>query len=536
MPTLYTFTTAASSASAKHVTLEQLHRKTEIPTLDIKESRQPSKPNQFIASSLLTPVSQACSKPIKPKRIDAPLHEALRARLCGNWVDEERMTTHYTSSGSDHQVESLGLADMINGFIEGDEKESALTCCDRSRSNCLVNDGKVVCGGRDGEDSGCQESMPFLGEQLCEILEGLSCCTSTLELRLLREAAKSLEMAKENAGFFIENEDHNGWFRRFVMSDLRSAGYNAAICKSRGEQSTSGFPAGDYEFIDVIMEGRRSKNERFFVDINFRAQFEIARPTSQYSALVQVLPKLFVGKAERLRQIIMITCDAAKRSLKSKGMYLPPWRKYRYTQAKWLGPYKRTINPGTSLQHGTNMPFLRELVGIALKGEAWDPGFPFPLELLLEKPIRESKKTLLQESEVRLQWDSERISRSKLGFAKENLELENHPAHPPSTSPGIRSGEPLRSGKVSGLASALAEAGITSISPSQHLPAKGRRGDFIGLVPTCHVSNQRLRKGDESPRSTVVNLQANLDFRKEWLEDPNREIISETWSCLIEDV
>jgi uncharacterized protein (TIGR01615 family) len=101
---------------------------------------------------------------------------------------------------------------------------------------------------------------------------------------------------------------------------------------------------GDYEFIDVVIEGSKLENERFFVDIDFRAQFEIARPSDEYNALLQQLPILFVGRADKLCEIVKIMCDAARRSLKERGMYIPPWRKYRYMQAKWMGSYKRTTN------------------------------------------------------------------------------------------------------------------------------------------------------------------------------------------------
>lgn len=95
--------------------------------------------------------------------------------------------------------------------------------------------------------------------------------------------------------------------------------------------------SGEYEYIDVIVEG-----ERLLIDIDFRSEFEIARSTGTYKAILQSLPYIFVGKTDRLGQIVSIVSEAAKQSLKKKGMHFPPWRKADYMRAKWLSPYART--------------------------------------------------------------------------------------------------------------------------------------------------------------------------------------------------
>ncbi|CAN1179166.1 hypothetical protein LINPERPRIM_LOCUS36796 [Linum perenne] len=55
----------------------------------------------------------------------------------------------------------------------------------------------------------------------------------------------------------------------------------------------------------------------------------------------QSLPYLFVGKPERLGQIVSIVSEAARQSLKQKGMHFPPWRKAEYIHSKWLSPFTR---------------------------------------------------------------------------------------------------------------------------------------------------------------------------------------------------
>ncbi|MBA0675387.1 hypothetical protein Goari_016935, partial [Gossypium aridum] len=92
----------------------------------------------------------------------------------------------------------------------------------------------------------------------------------------------------------------------------------------------------EYEYIDVIIDG-----ERLLIDIDFRSEFEIARSTKTYNSILQILPFIFVGKADRLQRIIAIVSEAANQSLKKKGMHIPPWRKAEYVSAKWLSPYNR---------------------------------------------------------------------------------------------------------------------------------------------------------------------------------------------------
>lgn len=86
------------------------------------------------------------------------------------------------------------------------------------------------------------------------------------------------------------------------------------------------------------------EGERVIIDIDFRSEFEIARSTKSYRTVLQMLPHIFVGRPDRLQNIINIVSDAAKQSLKKKGMPLPPWRRADYVKAKWLSPCNQIIN------------------------------------------------------------------------------------------------------------------------------------------------------------------------------------------------
>lgn len=100
--------------------------------------------------------------------------------------------------------------------------------------------------------------------------------------------------------------------------------------------------------------------ERVVVDVDFRSEFEIARPTKTYKAILQTLPYVFVGTCERLQSIVAIASEAAKLSLKKRGMHVPPWRKVEYVTAKWLSPY--TCSRGVKEETEEKEHLAKELV------------------------------------------------------------------------------------------------------------------------------------------------------------------------------
>ncbi|KAG2297974.1 hypothetical protein Bca4012_009166 [Brassica carinata] len=136
-------------------------------------------------------------------------------------------------------------------------------------------------------------------------------------------------------------------FRDKVASFLRELGHDAAVCVSKWNSSAK-LTAGSYDFIDVVYNpGDDRTAVRYFVDLDFASEFEIARPTSQYArGVLELLPRVFVGKEENLRTVVRESCEAAKRSLKSRGLSLPPWRRFSYLQHKWFGPCTRRVGSG----------------------------------------------------------------------------------------------------------------------------------------------------------------------------------------------
>ncbi|GLT42407.1 hypothetical protein SLA2020_164080 [Shorea laevis] len=269
-------------------------------------------------------------EPVKPvaksrlKRLfERPFHSVLRNSAAEKTGAVEE--PHFSSkcASSEFEPSSVCLAKMVQNFIEENNEKpqtGAARCC--FNRNC--NDSS-----EDEFDFGFCDSNLHPSGQAVEILKGLVPCPTASERNLLADTARIVEKNK-----ICKHNDN--FCRKIVTDGLSALGYDASICKSRWEKSPS-CPAGEYEYIDVLIEG-----ERMLIDIDFRSEFEIARSTKTYKSVLQTLPYIFVGKADRLQKIITIVCEAATQSLKKKGMHVPPWRKAAYVKAKWLTPHTRS--------------------------------------------------------------------------------------------------------------------------------------------------------------------------------------------------
>ncbi|CAI9107337.1 OLC1v1006665C1 [Oldenlandia corymbosa var. corymbosa] len=264
-------------------------------------------------------------------------------------MDPLNLSDEVASSGSEHSahadadeadssVSSLSLSDLVYGFFADDARtdESSSPYDSDSDRDSSVYDSV------DGYDDLVKLKQVFNNG-------GDSAATDTYRNVLCANVNKAVDI------FASVRTVTASQVRRSVMAYLRNLGYNAAVCKTKWDGS-GGLTAGNYEFIDVLRSDPFNRITRYLIDLDFAKEFEIARPTSRYEHAVQSIPKVFVGKIEELKQILKVMSDAGRRSLKSRGLHLPPWRKHRYMQNKWLGPYKRTTNvfpsvTGTVYQH-----------------------------------------------------------------------------------------------------------------------------------------------------------------------------------------
>ncbi|CAI7861261.1 unnamed protein product [Closterium sp. NIES-53] len=83
--------------------------------------------------------------------------------------------------------------------------------------------------------------------------------------------------------------------------------------------------------------------QRFIIDVDFRAQFQIARPTREYAAALESTPLIFVGRSERLARLVEVVSGAMRGALRAQGMHVPPWRKWEYLHAKWMAAVSQRV-------------------------------------------------------------------------------------------------------------------------------------------------------------------------------------------------
>uniref|UniRef100_A0ACD5X088 Uncharacterized protein n=1 Tax=Avena sativa TaxID=4498 RepID=A0ACD5X088_AVESA len=254
----------------------------------------------------------------RPKRATALLDAAARARLAAlpRRADD--------SSGSEHDA-APALSSLVNEYLlEAEATVPSATILAAEASS-----------DPDDDPDGTTSSPAAAADTIEEIKANLD-PDDELRRRLVfavADAMRGLDDLRTNRSAF----------GRAVMSRLRERGHDAGLCKARWDKS-SVMAAGSHEYIDVVVVPGGENETRYVVDVGFAAGFEVARPTEEYEAVLAALPEVLVARTENLKRVVKLAASAARRSLKCSGLSVPPWRKRRFVMAKWLGPYKRTVN------------------------------------------------------------------------------------------------------------------------------------------------------------------------------------------------
>ncbi|PNT73297.1 uncharacterized protein LOC104583356 isoform X2 [Brachypodium distachyon] len=173
------------------------------------------------------------------------------------------------------------------------------------------------------------QSTPMHYQTTCHIIEGILGRCTQVEMEIYERAMEHVrDMGEERKRSIL---------KRRLMVRLRKDGYDASLCRSSWVATTQ-HPGGAHEYIDVHVagEGGAIGRSRLIVDIDFRSQFELARPAPWYAQLWARLPHVFVGPQEKLRKAVALLCWASRRSLRESGLHVPPWRRSSYMQAKWF--------------------------------------------------------------------------------------------------------------------------------------------------------------------------------------------------------
>ncbi|CAF1936456.1 BnaC05g44620D [Brassica napus] len=265
----------------------------------------------------------------RAKRVTDPLADEVRARLVGCSFSSG---SEHTGDGIDnYDDDSPCLSDLVQGFLENEANQNVNEeprWCDSDSESYSDSDSERV-------------DLPDFAEDIAKILRN-TLGEDNYGRMVLFHVARAMEMLPSLGS----DQEQRAVLRRKLMSLLRGFGHNAAICKTKWK-SSGGLTAGNHEFIDVVYTPAAATSPqtvRYIVDLDFASRFQIARPTAQYSRVLQSLPAVFVGRGDDLKRILRLVCDAARLSLRSRGLTLPPWRKNRYLQTRWLGSYKRTVN------------------------------------------------------------------------------------------------------------------------------------------------------------------------------------------------
>ncbi|KAF8409639.1 hypothetical protein HHK36_005717 [Tetracentron sinense] len=250
------------------------------------------------------------NSPMRFKRVAAAFDEVARARLC-------------ESCGSEHSSDNSDdiLSDLVDSFLERDDRFEA--------------DDEEEKTKREAERNRSSESENYWSDsetkEMLQSLLGGDVSDPDDEVKLTIRAETEL------ACRIIGNSSSEA-FKRRLMTRLRERGFDAGLCKSQWGK-TGKYPAGNYEYIDVIVS-----RTRYIVEVSIAGQFSIARPTNRYLSLLDVFPSISVSKQEELKQAVRLMCAAMKESMKKGDMHVPPWRMNGYMQGKWFGSYKRTTN------------------------------------------------------------------------------------------------------------------------------------------------------------------------------------------------
>lgn len=264
------------------------------------------------------------SSPVGPTFIKAVVKSRLKRFFERPFSNVLRIT------GPEKAVADGGNDQMRSSKDDSDELEPSSACLANMVKDYIEESGdkqhKCHCFSSDSSD----DEFDSRHANLCGVLKKLVMCSSVSERNLLADTANIYE---KNELCKCKFED----IRKSITDGLRALGYDASSCKSRWEQAPT-YPAGEYEYVDVIKQ-----DERLIVDVDFRAEFKIARPTKKYTEMLEILPKIFVGKADRLEKIVNLVSEEAKQSLKKNRMAFPPWRRAGYVKSKWLSPYTRTV-------------------------------------------------------------------------------------------------------------------------------------------------------------------------------------------------
>jgi hypothetical protein len=72
------------------------------------------------------------------------------------------------------------------------------------------------------------------------------------------------------------------------------------------------------------------------IDPTFQEQFRIPVASPRYSAVLEVLPRIYVGDCSQIKPLVEAVCAEMQAAFAEQGVQLPPWRRGSSMLSKWL--------------------------------------------------------------------------------------------------------------------------------------------------------------------------------------------------------
>ncbi|RZC57382.1 hypothetical protein C5167_004685 [Papaver somniferum] len=175
--------------------------------------------------------------------------------------------------------------DMVLEFFDGDQEK-------KPSSSATSSSGE---DGGDEDDEGVVQNVEerkAFWENQHQLLHATIIKSSPLESSIRNATKQALKESKLITGTIckcgILIDGCRNCMLRHVSDRLCAAGFDAAVCKSKW-RSFKNIPSGEHIYVDVMDNNSSSKKKgeaiRVVIELNFRAEFEMARANNEYKYL-----------------------------------------------------------------------------------------------------------------------------------------------------------------------------------------------------------------------------------------------------------
>lgn len=116
---------------------------------------------------------------------------------------------------------------------------------------------------------------------------------------------------------------------------LCSVGFSARVACTKDEERNRALHSAARHVFLVIDSPPEFDDPPVIVDLSFRDQFKIPRPTPRYTAIINIVPDVFVGRYAHLICGAKQVCKEMRESMTFRDIGIPPWRKESAMLARW---------------------------------------------------------------------------------------------------------------------------------------------------------------------------------------------------------